>query len=376
MTHKERLEAAFGFREADRVPIELSITPRAREHPAAEALVALIEEHADNLAGVASPDYGFFGFPVRERRRERIDHQPGRSDTYRTTVTCAAGTFEAVTYHPQGSTDYHWTKRYITTLDDLARLADTPRPPVVIDMDAYQASHRQAESRGLPCMALPHPLGNLARNATMENLYTWFHTEAELVHRFLKHANHWLATAVGQMCEAGMQGLFQVTAHEMLIPPWMGHRLFDEFVFPYDKQVNNIIHRHGGRLRAHCHGNCMDFLETFSAMGIDAIEPLEHPPAGDVDLVEAKRLVGDRMVLSGNIASERFVDTEPDAVRCQVRDAIRAAAAGGGFTLRTSGGGAGTCADMPEETLLRVLKNVETYLLAGLEYGQYPIHGG
>ena len=28
---------------------------------------------------------------------------------------------------------------------------------------------------------------------------------------------------------------------------------------------------------------------------------------------------------------------------------------------------------MPEETLKRVLENCEAYLLAGLEYGQYPI---
>ena len=166
---------------------------------------------------------------------------------------------------------------------------------------------------------------------------------------------------------------FAITAHEMLIPPWMGHNLFDEFVMSYDKEVNAIIHSRGGRVRAHCHGNCMEFLEKFAAMGIDSTEPLEGPPAGDVDLAEAKRRVGDRMMLSGNIVSQNFIRATPDEVRDEVREAIRAAAPGGGFSLRATGGLAGTQVTMTDQELDRVIANCEAYLLAGLEFGQYPI---
>ena len=49
MTHRQRLETAWRFEEPDRVPIELQVDARVRELPAAERLVALIDEHADGL---------------------------------------------------------------------------------------------------------------------------------------------------------------------------------------------------------------------------------------------------------------------------------------------------------------------------------------
>ncbi len=126
----------------------------------------------------------------------------------------------------------------------------------------------------------------------MEEMYGWFHDERGTVHRYLEKLNGWLAHGLaGMMRDIGGQ-IFRSYALEMLIPPWMGFTLFDEFVFPYDKAVNEVIHRYGGRHRAHCHGNCMDFLERFAEMGIDAVEPLEHAPTGNVELAEAKRRVG------------------------------------------------------------------------------------
>ena len=373
MTHRERLETAWSFREPDRVPIEMAIDPNVREMPIAERLVELMEEHADNFIIVPGADFGFLGFPMEEENTEVIEEVPGEYRKVRRTRKTAAGDFTAITYHPEGFADYHWEKRYVSTPNDLARLADTPRAPITLRKDKWKEAVAKVGDRGVPLIEILHPLGTLVRCTDMEEMYAWFYEEPALIHRFLAAANEQVAETIERMMAEGMGPFFVVGGHEMLIPPWMGRRLFNEFAVPYDKRVNDVIRKFGGKLRLHCHGNCMEYLETFVQMGISSVEPLEPSPEGNVDLAEAKRRVGDRMLLSGNIPSQHFMTMSPRETRRRVKEAIRAAAPGGGYTLRTTGGHAGTCCDMPEESLKRVLENCEAYLLAGLEYGQYPI---
>ncbi len=175
------------------------------------------------------------------------------------------------------------------------------------------------------------------------------------------------------MNKNGIGPYYSVTAHEMLIPPWIGRPMFDEYVVPYDTGVNRSIHSGGGRLRAHCHGACMEYLEPMHHMGIDAIEPLEPPPFGDVDLARAKRIVGDDMLLSGNVLSQYFPSMSMEEVTEAVRSSIAAAARGGGFSLRTTGGTAATNSVKTPDQMRAVLRSIEAYIDAALKYGEYPV---
>ena len=373
MTHRERLEAAWSFAKGDRVPIEIQISPTWRQDPRAAELVELIDTHADNFIGAPGPNFGFLGFPA-EYDETVVEDVPGSHRRVYRTQTTHAGTFEAVTYHPDGNPDYHWESRYIGSLADLEAIARAPRYPISWDLDAYERRVRKIGESGYPYTGLLHPLGTLARNAEMHELYAWFREEPGLVHEFLSRANEQVIATIDAM-HAAFNGriTFTSAAHEMLIPPWMGHELFDEFGKPYDTEVYAAIHRGGGRFRAHCHGNCGGFLGKFADMGVDSIEPLESLPSGDVDLRRAKREVGERMLLSGNVKSEHFMTSTPEQVRAEVRDAIAAGAPGGGFTLRTSGGHAGTSVQMTDEQADRTLANCIEYIRAGLEYGRYPL---
>ncbi len=367
MTHRERLETAWDFREPDRVPIEIRISPRWSEHPAAAEVNTLIAEHADNFIGADGADFGFLGYPTHYSE-DVVEDVPGRYTIRRRVHKTPAGTFDGLTYHPAGiSADYHWRTRFVRTLDHLAALTSTSRKPAPWDLTRYKADDAKIGDTGYPIVGLLHPLGTLVRNATMEDVYTWFRTEPALIHTFLERANAQVIATIERMTsEYSGRLTFTSAAHEMLIPPWMGHQLFNEFVRPYDTEVYAAIHRGNGRFRAHCHGMCMDFLETFAEMGVDSIEPLERPPTGNVDLAKAKRLVGDRMLLSGNIHSEHFVRLTPEEVTEDVRRTIAVGAPGGGFSLRTSGGYAGTSVDADEATMVRVLENCKAYILAAV----------
>ncbi len=375
MTGKERLFMAASFQEPDRVPIELEIGPREMELPECRRINDFVNSEADNFRWVAGADWGFFGLSC-EYREEMIEDRPGEYRRMKRIYSTSAGDFFAITKHwyPHiDSSDYHWEKRYITSMKDLGRLTEAPRQACPVLADDYVAGVAGIGPRGMPFTARLHPLGTLVRWSTMEEVYGWLVSEPALIHRFLEKTNRQVCETIIDLGKAGIAPWFMTWAHEMLIPPWLGRRHFDELVFPYDKMVHDGIHGIGGRVRAHCHGNPMNFLERMAEMGVDSIEPLEPPPWGDVDLKQAKRLVGDRMLLSGNIPSQNFQRMSREDVEESVKRAISDAASGGGFTLRTTGGNAGLDSLLERNMLKKIIENVEAYIEAGLKYGQSPV---
>jgi uroporphyrinogen decarboxylase len=93
---------------------------------------------------------------------------------------------------------------------------------------------------------------------------------------------------------------------------------------------------------------------------MDIIATLTPPPVGDVDLAEAKKRVGDKTCLKGNIdLIYVLLKGTPELVRKSVREAIDAAADGGGFILSTSD-------SIREGT---PVENVRAYSEAAREYG-------
>jgi len=375
MTHRERLETAWAFKQPDRVPIEIQIAQETQEDPRAARLTELIDEHADNFYVRGGYDWGFLGWPATYSEHV-VEEHPGEFIRRERVFRTPAGPFKALTRAPDyegAPPDFHWEKRYITSPREIELLLEAPLRVRTPNKAAFDEALADVGEKGVVIVGLLHPLGWLVRNATMEEVYIWFIERRELMHRFLETTNDHVAKAVDAMMSSGIGPYFITYAHEMLIPPWAGIEFFDEFVFPYDKHVNDVIHRHGGKLRIHCHGNAMAYLERFAAMGVDSIEPLEPPPLGDCDLAEAKRRVGERVLLSGNVPSPYFTTWSAREVEEAVQLAIQAAAPGGGFTLRTTGGTAGTGSVRDPEASAKIIENCEAYILAGLKHGSYPI---
>ena len=347
MDSKTRLLTAWRFREPDRVPLEMVLYPPARGLPGADRIQAFQEEEADNFRGVPGFDWGFQGLDTIYAE-EIIEDRPGAFKRIKRTQTTSVGLFTAITRHITGDADpndFHWEKRYITTPEDLARLAKAARRIRPFNADAYREGCAAIGGRGLPCTGLFHPLGTLVRHSSMEDVYAWFMLETPLVLAYLERCTEQICASL-----AALEGVplpeppvFMTYALEMLIHPWLGMDSFNRLVFPFDSQVNEAIHRIGGRHRAHCHGNSGTFLERFADMGVDGVEPLEPPPYGDNLLADAKRRVGRCMLLSGNIVTQDFHLTsfKVSDVRDLVKRAIDEGAPGGGFTLHTTGGAVG-----------------------------------
>lgn len=341
MDSKQRLLTAWSFKEPDRVPIELNLYPPARDLPGADEILNFVAKEADNFRSVIGFDWGFLGLDC-ERKEEIIKDVPGEYKKIKRTITTDVGEFYAVTvhnYNDRDPYDYHWEKNYIETLDDFILVAEAKRNVKKFDLQSYNTDCKGLKGRGIPATEIFHPLGRLIRQSNMSEVYIWLITEKKITEKYLKNSHSQILESLRGVDVKKLFDplVFSTSALEMLTPPWIGKKQFMELVYPYDKQINDAIHSIGGRHRAHCHGNSGDFLELFADMGIDSIEPLEPPPFGNNILSDAKKRVGKRMLLSGNIPTQLFYELSREEVKDMVKRAIDVGAPGGGFTLRTTG---------------------------------------
>jgi hypothetical protein len=84
---------------------------------------------------------------------------------------------------------------------------------------------------------------------------------------------------------------------------FISRTMYQEFVLPYESQVVAAIHKAGVRAYTHTCGAIGDRLELMAQTGIDGIDTMDPPPLGDTDLADARRRVGDRLFLKGNLDS-------------------------------------------------------------------------
>jgi hypothetical protein len=107
----------------------------------------------------------------------------------------------------------------------------------------------------------------------------------------------------------------------------------------------------------HNEGNVTHVLEAVPEMGAEVFH------LGWVDLIEAKRRIGDRVCLCGNLnTTSLLLRASRNDVYEAAKKAIEVAAPGGGFILSSSGG-------MAPNT---PIENVDAMYEAAMKYGRYP----
>jgi uroporphyrinogen-III decarboxylase len=95
--------------------------------------------------------------------------------------------------------------------------------------------------------------------------------------------------------------------------------------------------------------------------------PIEAPPMGNVTLAEAKRRMGRKICLEGNIQIGDLYSCPEEEIERATVEAIRAAGEGGGFILAPT-------ASPYSPTLPEVAcRNYLTMIRTGMEYGEYPL---
>jgi len=169
----------------------------------------------------------------------------------------------------------------------------------------------------------------------MENYMMKLYQDPLLVERVAEMVTRYNLKQLDMLADAGLDVLVVeddiANTNALLISP--AH--FRRFVNPYNRRLVKRAHALGLKVVRHSDGNLWPILDTLIASGYDGLNPLE-PQAG-MDLGKVKDACGDRICLLGNIDCMHLLpEGTPDQVDAAVRQAMDAAAAGGGYILCSS----------------------------------------
>jgi uroporphyrinogen-III decarboxylase len=130
------------------------------------------------------------------------------------------------------------------------------------------------------------------------------------------------------------------------------------FVLPFEGRVARAVRDAGAHAYLHTCGDIHDRLELMAGSGASGIECLDPPPLGRTDLAEAKKRVGDKIFIKGNVDPVHILlEGDLGLVR---RDARHRLAIGGpgGYILSTA---CSIAPRTPRENVRALREAVEEY---------------
>ncbi len=234
-----------------------------------------------------------------------------------------------------------WTEEHLLKdTDDLRAFLEIPVPPAdgAVDVQAVTDAEARLGDAGIVMIDTPDPLCLAASLFDMAEYTVIAMTEPELFRRLIERFASTLLPKTAAVAKALPGRLWRIYGPEYAAPPYLPPRLFREYVLPYVTPMIEAIHRHGGYARIHSHGNLKAILDDIAATGADALDPIEPPPQGDVELKYVREHYGQQMVLFGNLEIADIENMPTVKFAEKVKRALEEGTAGSGrgFVLMPS----------------------------------------
>jgi hypothetical protein len=138
---------------------------------------------------------------------------------------------------------------------------------------------------------------------------------------------------------------------------------YKRFVLPFESRICKAVQKKGAHVYLHVCGDIHDRLELMAGSGASGIECLDPPPLGRVDLGDAKKRLGGRIFIKGNIDPvNTLLQGSPDRVREDAHRRLLVGMPGGGYILSSA------CSIAPRTPR----ENVQILHQAVAEFGRYP----
>ncbi|KYH36377.1 MAG: hypothetical protein AYL29_014230 [Candidatus Bathyarchaeota archaeon B24] len=360
LSSRDRLLTAFLLEEPDMVPVSVRIGGISIPWMSEAGILEYVMRNSDVIWRTGVPGANiFFTRSVKIHVENRVEEgiHIYRVETPKGTLTSIArDTIKGKPY--VGS----WTlKHFLETEKDVEKFLSIPYSPCIPDFESLLKKKRSLGDRGVMVIGISDPVGIIGELFPTQKFIRYCLNEDSLIKELLSLMFERIYDYLERILEVDEDSVIEISGPELVAPPFLHPKFFDKLVVEYDKKLVKLIHQHSHLAFMHCHGKVNRLLERIADIGVDGLHPLEPPPSGDVDLADAKKRIGDRVCLIGNIRLDDLVRCSRKELEEKCRDAIRQAAPGGGYVLEP------TATPLPDTPT----RNIISFIKAGRKYGSY-----
>ena len=302
---------------------------------------------------------------IEERDLRTEEWFKGKRKFTKTVINTPRGEVQNVRWEEEG-VHTSWTREHFCkNIDDARKILSLRDNPVFPPVEGFRQADKKLGEEGILLVDLIDPLCLVAELFAFSDFLIFALTEEKTIMKLLNTAYERIYNYTEYLLKKGVITLFRIVGPEYATPPYLSPSYFHKFVTKYDKELVSLIHSCGGFVRLHCHGKIGKILDEISLMSPDALDPIEPPPDGDIELGELKRRVGDKITLMGNIEERCFEVYSKDEMDAIVKKTMKEGAPRGRFVLLPTA--------MPLTTPLKpkIKENIIQYIDSGLTYGEY-----
>jgi len=210
--------------------------------------------------------------------------------------------------------DTVWTVEHLLKgPDDLKAYLELPDKIFAEDLDVTHLIEEDKElgDSGIIMVDTEDPVCAAASLFSMEDFTVIALTQQKLFHRLLEKLSVHIQARTEKVAESFPGHLWRIYGPEYAAEPYLPPNLFKEYVVRYTGPMVKAIQTRGGFARIHCHGRIRAVLDYIMEMNPTAIDPIEPPPQGDVELDYVRQKYGKDLVLFGNLEMADVENTEP-----------------------------------------------------------------
>ena len=372
MTSRERLLRTLKGEKVDRIPVSLYefdgfYDGWIHNYPEYVKILEYAKDKTDKMYfwSPKSDKPNLFYGEIEEKDIETKIWKKEKSTYTKTIIKTPKGELSSLQRQDEG-VHTTWSLKNLCKNEEGAEkilsLAYIPYRPAI---DSFFELDKKIGDTGIILGNLPDALCLTVEVFGFSKFLMMFIDHRELISKLMDFFQERIYNYSKHLLEKGAITIYRIVGPEYTTPPYLHPEEFNRLVTPYDKELIKLLHQYKGFARLHSHGKIKKVLKSFIEMEIDATDPVEPPPDGDIELKEAREILGDKVTLIGNI-EERVLETATkDEIENQVKKAIdEGKTPQGGFILCPTA--------MPLTTPLnkKIQENIIHYIDCGIKYGK------